>query len=81
MSTKPQINIGCSSFLGTVLTVIFVIAKIWGPLDWSWWWVFSPIWIPASIAAVLVLGTPVLGLIILGITIVVVWISDWINRK
>jgi hypothetical protein len=28
-----------------LLTCIFVIAKIWGKIDWSWWWVFSPLWI------------------------------------
>ena len=31
-------------FLG-VLTVVFVIAKLWGVVDWSWWWVFAPIWV------------------------------------
>lgn len=33
--------------LGGVLTVVFVIFKLLGKLDWSWWWVFSPLWIPA----------------------------------
>ena len=29
--------------LVTLLTVIFVIAKITGAIDWSWFWVFSPV--------------------------------------
>ena len=29
-----------------ILTLIFVAAKLFGAIDWSWWWVFSPIWIP-----------------------------------
>lgn len=31
--------------LGTVLTLIFVILKLTDHIDWSWWWVLSPIWI------------------------------------
>ena len=35
--------------LVTLLTCIFVVAKLWGKIDWSWWWVFSPLWISALI--------------------------------
>jgi len=38
--------------LVTLLTIIFVIAKIWGKLDWSWWMVFSPIWISLGIGLI-----------------------------
>ena len=38
---------------GTVLFLIFMTLKLTGDIDWSWWWVTSPLWIP--IAAVLVL--------------------------
>jgi hypothetical protein len=27
-----------------VLTLIFVAAKLFGMIDWSWWWVFVPMW-------------------------------------
>ena len=32
-----------------VLTVVFVILKLTDVIDWSWWWVFSPLWIPLAI--------------------------------
>ena len=35
--------------LGGVLLVIFVVLKLTGLITWSWWWVFSPIWIPLLI--------------------------------
>lgn len=38
--------------LGSVLTVIFVVLKLCGLIDWSWWWVLSPIWISIGLAAV-----------------------------
>jgi hypothetical protein len=38
--------------LGTILFLIFLTLKLggWGVVaTWSWWWVFSPIWIPIAI--------------------------------
>jgi len=42
-----KIEIG-GGFLA-VLTIIFVIAKLWGVVDWSWWLVFLPIFISCGI--------------------------------
>lgn len=28
-----------------LLTLVFVVLKLCGKIDWSWWWVLSPIWI------------------------------------
>ena len=28
--------------LPSVLTIIFIVLKLVGVIDWSWWWVFSP---------------------------------------
>ena len=33
-----------------LLTVIFVALKLCDKIDWSWWWVLSPLWIPWAIA-------------------------------
>lgn len=35
--------------LSTLLTIVFVILKLTGTIDWSWWWVFSPMWITWSL--------------------------------
>lgn len=29
----------------TLLTIVFVTLKLIGQIDWSWWWVLSPLWI------------------------------------
>lgn len=29
-----------------LLTVMFIGLKITDQIDWSWWWVVSPFWIP-----------------------------------
>lgn len=39
--------------LAGFLTIIFVILKCTGHVEWSWYWVFSPIWIPLALVAVI----------------------------
>ena len=46
--------------LGSVLFIVFLILKLTGNIDWSWWWVTSPLWIPITLG-VIILG--VVGLI------------------
>ena len=38
-----------------LLTVAFIVLKLTNYIDWSWWWVLSPIWIPV---ALVILGFP-----------------------
>jgi len=35
--------------LPEVLFLIFLILKLTGNIDWSWWWVTSPVWIPIAL--------------------------------
>ena len=49
--------------LETVLFIVFLILKLTGNIDWSWWWVTSPLWIPLALGVV-VMG--IMGLIIYG---------------
>jgi len=41
--------------LGTLLTVAFVVLKLCHVIDWSWWWVLAPTWIPLGIELVFVI--------------------------
>ena len=36
-----------------VLTIVFVVLKLVGVINWSWVWVLSPIWISIGIALIL----------------------------
>jgi hypothetical protein len=56
MSDNKSNGIG----LGGVLAVLFVGLKLTGYIDWSWWWVTSPITIPFTLG---------IALILLGLTI------------
>jgi ABC-type polysaccharide/polyol phosphate export permease len=41
---------------GTVLFLIFLTLKLTNTIDWSWWWIFSPLWIPLLIVGLVGLG-------------------------
>lgn len=39
-----------------LLGVAFVVLKLTGHIDWSWWWVTAPFWgVPALVAGVLLM--------------------------
>lgn len=39
---------GGVGFMG-LLAVLFIGLKLTGHIDWSWWWVLSPIWGPLAL--------------------------------
>jgi len=45
---------GGIGFVG-LLTILFIGLKLTGYIAWSWWWVWSPVWI-AAIVLLLILG-------------------------
>ena len=38
-----------SRYTLTALMLIFITLKLTGHIDWSWWWVLAPAWIPFSV--------------------------------
>ena len=47
---------GGMSFL-EVLLLVFIILKLCKIINWSWWWVLSPIWIPIGLWLILLIVT------------------------
>lgn len=39
------------SFVG-LLTITFVVLKLVHVIDWSWWWVLSPVWIVVVLSVI-----------------------------
>lgn len=49
MSDKVQYhNVGVG--FSELLTLLFVGLKLGGVINWSWWWVLSPLWIGFGLA-------------------------------
>lgn len=32
-----------------LLTVAFIVLRLTGYIDWDWWWVLAPLWVPMLI--------------------------------
>lgn len=72
MESDRDINITTNkgmSFCGT-LTILFIALKLTHVIDWNWWWVLAPIWIPIVV---------VLGIIAI-VAIVVLFVKFIINE-
>lgn len=50
MSKNTKTTTTSISLLG-VLQIIFIVLKLCGLIDWSWWKVFIPMWIDLGIIA------------------------------
>ena len=49
--------------IGSVLTIVFVVLKLCGVIDWNWFWVLSPIIFSIGLAFLLVIIAVVLAFI------------------
>ena len=56
---KKEIRVGLG--FAEALAILFIALKLTGYIDWPWLWVLSPIWISASLVAVLGLIVFILG--------------------
>ena len=45
---------GGIGFFG-VLFIVFLVLKLVGIIDWSWWWIAAPLWIPLAIVFICVI--------------------------
>ena len=68
MAVKVESNgIGLS---GAVF-IVFLVLKLTGTIDWSWWWITAPLWIPWAIFLVsAILFGAVYGLLTIAMMIV-----------
>lgn len=49
------------------LALVFIVLKLTGVINWSWWLVLAPLWVPIA----LVLGILIIALIFIGLGVIV----------
>lgn len=64
MSKEQKITVTNISIPTTVF-IVFLILKLTNNIDWSWWWVTSPLWAPT----LGVLGLTLLSVILTKLTV------------
>ena len=62
MAKSNSIQVGPGG--STLLTITFVLLKVFGYINWSWWWVFSPLWISAILIIVILLFVAALAILV-----------------
>lgn len=50
MANDVKVN-GGIGFAG-LLAIVFIVLKLTKVIDWSWWWVTCPLWLPWAFAIV-----------------------------
>jgi hypothetical protein len=62
MSNSSSSSSGGISFTGA-LTILFIGLKLGHVINWSWWWVLSPIWISALFVFAIILIVAIVAVI------------------
>lgn len=65
--TDTYVSGGGIGFCG-LLAIVFITLKLLDKIDWNWFWVLSPLWIPIAILFVV--------LIIIGLVIFIAFLID-----
>lgn len=61
---KVNNNSNGIGFVGA-LTIAFVVLKLMKIIDWSWWWVLSPLWISTLVA-----------IVVMVVVFLVIWLKE-----
>ena len=66
--SESSVSRGGIGFTG-ILTVVLITLKLVDKIDWSWWWVLAPMWLP-----------PLVILVVMGLALLAVVIAEWFRN-
>lgn len=49
------------SILLILTFMVFTVLKLTNVINWSWWWITSPVWVPIAIQAVVIVVALIFG--------------------
>lgn len=52
MAKKIEAELNTGTLFLELLFLLFLGLKLGNVIDWSWWWVFAPLWMPAVVVVV-----------------------------
>lgn len=66
-NSNKNVTVSLGGGFTGLLTIVFIVLKLIGQIQWSWIWVLSPLWIPIAlflaIIIVILLACLIVGLI------------------
>lgn len=62
-TNTSNVAVGGTSFLN-LLFLTFLVLKLTKVIDWSWWWVTAPLWIPFGL---------ILGILVVRLFAALIW--------
>ena len=65
--SEKKVSVQITGIVNVIVFLAFFLAKIFDKIDWSWWWVFSPLWIPLALLIGILIIVGICYLLILGI--------------
>ena len=63
---KSSVTVGGTSFCN-LLFLTFLVLKLTNVINWSWWWVTAPLWIPVGLALGAIVVLLVVAIISIGL--------------
>ena len=54
MSESKTVSSGGIGFTG-LLAIVFITLKLTNYIDWSWWWVLAPLWVPCALVILFII--------------------------
>ena len=76
MSDKVQTASSGGVSFCSLLTGLFIGLKLTDHIDWSWWWVLAPMWLPITV----VLGACLLIVVVCGMIMGMINVFDIIMK-
>lgn len=68
---KNTTTVSCGISFSSLLFITFLILKLCNVINWSWWWVTAPLWMPVA-----------LGIVVFVVCFIVLLIKELIyNRR
>jgi hypothetical protein len=64
VDNKTVTTVGSNGIgFGGALFIVFLILKLTGYINWSWWWVAAPLWIPTALVVGILLIFALIALV------------------
>lgn len=76
MAKEVTVQFNAGGLVIGLLGVAFVVLKLTGHIDWSWWLVTLPFWGGIALFFAIVLVPVIVGLIAVGIALCYEWFQD-----